>query len=105
MASADADRFDRRRGGPPPHQCGEGRVDVTHRLQDAQCIAPDRVITIVGFDKMSLKKRRRLYVTILTDLSSPKSLRTLAVSKGRDEAAGRNNCVTLILPRLDDRSW
>lgn len=64
------------------------------------------MIIIVGFDKMSLKKRRRLYVTILTDLSSPKSLRTLSVSKGCDEAAAtRNNCVTLILPRLDDRSW
>lgn len=60
---------------------------VTHRLQDAPRIAPERVITDVGFDEISLKKRHRLYVTILTDLSDPQSPRILAVAKGRDQAA------------------
>lgn len=60
---------------------------VAHRLQDAQCIAPDRVITDGGFDENSLKKRHKLYVTILTDLSDPQSPRILAVAKGRDQAA------------------
>jgi transposase len=60
---------------------------VRHRLQDAQRIAPDRVVTDVGFDEISLKKRHKLYVTILTDISDPKSPRILAVAKGRDQAA------------------
>lgn len=60
---------------------------VAHRLQDEQQIAPGRVITDVGFDEISLKKRHKLYVTILTDLSDPKSPRILTVAKGRDQAA------------------
>ena len=39
---------------------------------------------------MSLKKRHRLYVTILTDLTDPERPEVLAVAAGRDEAAGRN---------------
>jgi len=47
------------------------------------------VITDVGIDELSLKKRHRLYVTILTDLTNPGRPEVLAVAEGRDEAAGR----------------
>ena len=66
---------------------------VAHRLQDAQRVAPERVITDVGFDEISLKKRHKLYVTILTDLNDPQSPRILAVAKGRDQAAAEE-CLT-----------
>jgi Transposase len=52
-------------------------------------IDPERVITHVGLDELSLKKRHKLYVTLLTDLSDPQRPRILAVAPGRDEAAGR----------------
>ena len=51
------------------------------------------MITDVGFDEISLKKRHKLYVTILTDLSDPQSPRILAVAKGRDQAAAEE-CLT-----------
>jgi len=43
----------------------------------------------VGIDELSLKKRHKLYVTILTDLTNPDRPEVLAVAEGRDEAAGR----------------
>jgi transposase len=70
---------------------------VTHRLQDVQRIDPERTITDVGFDEISLKKRHKLYVTILTDLSDPKSPRILAVTKGRDQAAAEE-CLKRLSP-------
>lgn len=65
---------------------------VHHQLADAQAkaIDPRRVITDVGIDELSLKKRHRFYVTILTDLTDPERPEVLAVAEGRDEAAGRN---------------
>lgn len=67
-----------------------GRI-VVNQLADAKDkqIDPQRVITDVGLDEVSLKKRHKLYVTLLTDLSDPKRPQILAVAKGRDEAAGR----------------
>jgi transposase len=64
---------------------------VKNQLLDAKDkeIDPQRVITDVGLDEISLKKRHKLYVTLLTDLSDPKRPRLLAVAKGRDEAAAR----------------
>lgn len=64
---------------------------VCNQLADAKDkqIDPQRVITDVGLDEVSLKKRHKLYVTLLSDLSDPKRPRILAVAKGRDEAAGR----------------
>jgi transposase len=64
---------------------------VYNQLADAKDkqIDPQRVITDVGLDEVSLKKRHKLYVTLLTDLSDPQRPRILAVAKGRDEAAGR----------------
>jgi len=67
------------------------RLIVRHQLADAKAkdIDPQRVITDVGIDELSLKKRHKLYVTILTDLTNPDRPEVLAVAEGRDEAAGR----------------
>jgi transposase len=64
---------------------------VHNQLADAQSkkIDPKRVITDVGIDELSLKKRHKLYVTILTDLTDAEHPEVLAVAEGRDEAAGR----------------
>jgi transposase len=64
---------------------------VRNQLADARAkqVDPHRVITDVGIDELSLKKRHKLYVTILTDLTNPERPEVLAVAAGRDEAAGR----------------
>jgi transposase len=64
---------------------------VRNQLADTQAkhVDPQRVITDVGIDELSLKKRHKLYVTILTDLTHPDRPEVLAVARGRDEAAGR----------------
>jgi transposase len=64
---------------------------VRNQLADAQAkqIDPQRVITDVGIDELSLKKRHKLYATILTDLTKPERPEVLAVAEGRDEAAAR----------------
>jgi hypothetical protein len=41
----------------------------------------------VGIDEISLKKRHKLYVTVLTDLTDPERPQVLAVKPGRDEKA------------------
>lgn len=73
-----------------------GRI-VKNQLQDAKTIDPARVIVDVGMDEISLKKRHKLYVTLLTDLSDPQRPRLLAVKPGRDEAAGRA-CLECLTP-------
>jgi transposase len=65
-----------------------GRI-VRNRLADDNQIDPDRVITDVGIDEISLKKRHKLYVTVLTDWTNPDQPQVLAVAPGRDEAAGQ----------------
>jgi transposase len=64
---------------------------VRNQLADAKDkqVDPERSITDVGIDELSLKKRHKLYVTILTDLSQPEQPRVLAMAAGRDEAAAR----------------
>jgi transposase len=64
---------------------------VRNQLADAKDkqIDPTRVITDVGIDEISLKKRHKLYVTILTDLTDPLRPQVLAVATGRDEEAAR----------------
>ena len=64
---------------------------VGHQLRDAEAkqVDPDRQITDVGIDELSLKKRHKLYSTILTDLTNPEQPEVLAVAAGRDEAAAR----------------
>ena len=65
-----------------------GRI-VKNQVQDSKAIDPQRVIRDVGMDEISLKKRHKLYVTVLTDLTDPERPRLLAVKAGRDETAGR----------------
>lgn len=67
-----------------------GRI-VRNQLADARAkqVDPQRAVTDVGIDELSLKKRHKLYVTILTDLTVPDRPEVLAVAEGRDEAAGR----------------
>ena len=60
---------------------------VENQLKDDKQIDPGRVIKHVGMDEISLKKRHRLYVTVMTDLTDPKSPKVLAVARGRDTAA------------------
>ena len=73
-----------------------GRI-VKNQLQDAKAIDPKRVIQDVGMDEISLKKRHKLYVTVLTDLTDPARPRLLAIKPGRDEAAGRA-CLECLTP-------
>ncbi len=73
-----------------------GRI-VKNQLQDAKTIDPQRVIRDVGMDEISLKKRHKLYVTVLTDLTDPARPRLLTVKPGRDEAAGRA-CLECMTP-------
>jgi transposase len=64
---------------------------VRNQLADtrAKAVEPTRVLTDLGIDELSLKKRHKLFVTILTDLSDPDHPEVLAVAAGRDEAAAR----------------
>jgi transposase len=64
---------------------------VRNQLADAKAkeIDSQRVLTDVGIDELSLKKRHKLYATILTDLTDSQRPEVLAVAEGRDEAAAR----------------
>jgi transposase len=64
---------------------------VRNQLADAHAkqVDPQRRITDVGIDELSLKKRHKLYATLLTDLTNPEQPEVLAVADGRDEAAAR----------------
>jgi transposase len=55
--------------------------------QGAKQVDPGRVIRRIGLDEISLKKRHKLYATILTDLTDPGRPEVLAVAAGRDRAA------------------
>ena len=72
---------------------------VRNQLTEARAkqIDPERVITDVGIDELSLKKRHKLFVTILTDLTNPERPEVLAVAEGRDEAAARK-CLENLTP-------
>jgi transposase len=73
------------------------RFIVKNQLADGQTLVidPKRVITDIGMDEISLKKRHKLYVTIMTDLSDPQHPRVLAVMAGRDEKAA-TACLNLL---------
>jgi transposase len=62
---------------------------IKNQLADSQAkqVDPARVIRSIGMDEISLKKRHKLYATILTDLSDPVRPHVLAVASGRDGAA------------------
>jgi transposase len=70
---------------------------VENQLQDDKQIDPARVIKHVGMDEISLKKRHKLYVTLMTDLTDPNSPKVLAVAKGRDTAAAEQ-CLGKLTP-------
>ena len=63
----------------------------------AKVIDPMRKFERLGMDEISLRKGHKGYATILTDLSNPSKVEILAVSKGRDEAAG-NACLNGLSP-------
>jgi transposase len=73
------------------------RFIIKNQLADNQAmvIDPQRVITDIGMDEISLKKRHKLYVTILTDLSDVRNPQVLAVKPGRDEKAAEA-CLNLL---------
>jgi transposase len=76
---------------------------VRNQLADAKAkeIDPQRVLTDVGIDELSLKKRHKLYATILTDLTNPECPEVLAVAEGRDEAAARKCLGKLTQPQRE----
>jgi hypothetical protein len=51
-----------------------------------------------GFDEISLMKRHKLYVTLMTDLTDPELPKVLAVAKGRDTVAAKQ-CVGKLTPQ------
>jgi transposase len=73
------------------------RFIVKNQLSERQALTidPQRVITDIGMDEISLKKRHQQYVTILTDLSNPERPEVLAVMSGRDEEAAKA-CLDLL---------
>lgn len=58
--------------------------------QRAKDVDPQRVIHRIGMDEISLKKRHKLYATILTDLTNPTQPEILAVAAGRDRPAAES---------------
>jgi hypothetical protein len=60
---------------------------VENQLAEGRVIDPERVITDIGLGELSLKKRHRLYVTGMTDLSAPTRPKILAVARGKGPAA------------------
>jgi transposase len=68
---------------------------VEFQLSERRQIDPTRVITDIGLDELSLKKRHRLYVTLMTDLSDPQRPQILAVARGKDIAAAQE-CLDLL---------
>ena len=70
---------------------------LEHQVDQHREISADAVITSIGMDELSLKKRHKLYVTIMTDLSDPAHPRVLAVAKGRDRAAAEA-CLSKLSP-------
>ena len=71
---------------------------VRNQLGELSAGDPTRKITDVGLDEISLKKRHKQYVTILTDLSDPEHPQVLAVAEGRDQAAAEA-CLSRLSPR------
>jgi len=63
----------------------------------ATAVDPTRTFDRLGMDEISLRKGHKGYATILTDLSAPSKVEVLAVSQGRDKAAG-NACLNGLSP-------
>lgn len=67
------------------------------RLTSQPSIPPDLAVTSLGFDELSLKKRHKLYVTVMSDLSDSKHPQVLAVVEGHDKAAAEK-CLAMLTP-------
>jgi transposase len=80
------------------------RFIVKNQLAESAAfvIDPQRVLTDIGMDEISLKKRHKLYVTIMTDLSDPQNPQVLAVMPGRDEKAA-TACLELLTQEQRDK--
>ena len=74
---------------------------VRNQLADGKAkeVDPQRLITDLGIDELSLQKRHQLYATLLTDLTNPERPEVLAVAEGRDEAAARKCLEKLAEPQ------
>jgi transposase len=70
---------------------------VENQLKDDKKIDTARVIKHVGMDEISLKKRHKLYVTVMTDLTDPNAPKVLAVARGRDTVAAEQ-CLGKLSP-------
>jgi transposase len=70
---------------------------VENQLKDDKQIDPKREIKHVGMDELSLKKRHKLYVTVMTDLTDPNAPKVLAVARGRDTVAAKQ-CLGKLTP-------
>ncbi|HMB04741.1 MAG TPA: transposase [Isosphaeraceae bacterium] len=68
---------------------------VEYQLTEERQTDPTRVLTDIGLDELSLKKRHRLYVTLLTDRSDPARPPILAVARGKDTTAAPK-CLDLL---------
>jgi transposase len=71
---------------------------LEHQLSGEREIGAERVVTSLGFDELSLKKRHKLYATVMSDLSDAEHPRVLAVAKGRDRAA-TEACLAKLSPQ------
>jgi transposase len=71
---------------------------LTWQLESHRGIPAEARITSLGFDELSLKKRHKLYVTVMSDLSDREHPRVLAVVKGRDKEAVEK-CLALLSPQ------
>lgn len=73
---------------------------VGNQLADtaAKQVDRQRVITDIGLDEISLKKRHKLYATVLTDLTDAGNPQILAVAEGKDEAAAQK-CLQTLSPQ------
>ena len=74
---------------------------VHNPLADAKDkeVDPQRLLTDLGIDEVSLKKRHQLYATILTDLTNSQQPEVLAVAQGKDEAAARQCLEKMAAPQ------
>ena len=70
---------------------------VRNRIEDAKGkkIDPQRRVERLGMDEISMRKGHKGYATIMTDLTDPSKVEILAVSKGRDEQAGKECLMSL----------
>lgn len=70
---------------------------LERQLEDDREIPATTRILSIGMDELSLKKRHKLYVTVMSDLTDPAHPRVLAVAKGRDRAAAEE-CLKKLTP-------